>query len=111
MGVPVSQKLAKVLSSKAFSDMYQFKNGIKGSGPLGFQASVLDLKLDQSYVPVCRVSIVEWKDQKSPTILENMDDINNKKSDGDISITLARPLSEDHIINCPIVEPDRSNKG
>ncbi|MFY9301624.1 MAG: hypothetical protein WAO91_10610 [Candidatus Nitrosotenuis sp.] len=111
MGVPVSQKLAKVLSSEAFSDMYQFKNGIKGPGPLGFQASVLDSRLDQSYVPVCRVSIVEWKDQKSPSILESIDDINNKKSDGDISVTLARPLSEDHVVNCPIVEPDRSNKG
>ncbi|MGI0004161.1 MAG: DUF7482 domain-containing protein, partial [Candidatus Nitrosotenuis sp.] len=34
MGVPVSQKLANVLSSSAFSEMYQFKNGIGGPGPL-----------------------------------------------------------------------------
>ncbi len=107
MGVPVSDKLANVLSSSAFSEMYQFKNGIKGSGQLGFQASVLDSKLDQSYIPVCRVSIVEWNDQKTPSILENIYDIDKAKSSGDIDVVLARPLSEDHLVNCPIVETDR----
>lgn len=109
MGVPVSEKLANVLSSSAFSEMYQFKNGIKGPGPLGFQASVLDSKLDQSYVPVCRVSIVEWKDQKTPSILENLEDINKAKSAGVIDVILARPLSEDHVMNCPVVELESNN--
>jgi hypothetical protein len=109
MGVPVSEKLANVLSSDAFSEMYQFKNGIKGPGPLGFQASVLDSKLDQSYVPVCRVSIVEWKDQKNPSILENLEDINKAKSAGDIDVILARPLSEDHVMNCPVIELESNN--
>jgi hypothetical protein len=104
MGVPVSEKLANVLSSSAFSEMYQFKNGIAGSGPLGFQASVLDSRLDQSYVPVCRVSLVEWNEQKNPLVLENVDDINKAKSAGDIDVILARPLSEDHVVNCPAVE-------
>ena len=105
MGVPVSQKLANVLSSSAFSDMYQFKNGIKGPGPLGFQASIMNSKLDQSYVPVCRVSLVEWKDQSDASVLESLADIDKKKSAGDIHVTLARPLSDDHVINCPIIEP------
>ncbi|MGQ0772085.1 MAG: DUF7482 domain-containing protein [Nitrososphaerota archaeon] len=105
MGVPVSQKLANVLSSSAFSDMYQFKNGIKGPGPLGFQASIINSKLDQNHVPVCRVSIVEWKNQSDASILESITDIDKKKSAGDIHVTLARPLSDDHVINCPIVEP------
>ncbi|MGI0004652.1 MAG: DUF7482 domain-containing protein, partial [Candidatus Nitrosotenuis sp.] len=73
-------------------------------GPRGFQASVLNTKLDQGYVPVCRVSIVEWKDQKTPSILENIADIEKLKSAGDIDITLARPLSEDHVMNCPVIE-------
>lgn len=105
MGVPVSPKLANVLSSTAFADMYQFKNGFKGSGQLGFQASVITSKLDESYVPICRVSIVEWKETSSATILETVSDIDNKKSDGSIFVTLARPLSNDHVINCPLVEP------
>ncbi len=106
MGVPVSEKLANVLSSSAFSEMYQFKNGVKGPGPLGFQASVLDSNLDKSYVPVCRISIVEWNDKKTPSILENMDDINKARSSGDIDVVLARPLSEDHVVNCPVIQPN-----
>jgi hypothetical protein len=109
MGVPASAKLANVLSSNAFSDMYQFKNGVAGPGPLGFQASVLDSKLDQSYVPICRVSIVEWNGQKAPLILESVNDINKAKSSGDIDVVLARPLSEDHVVNCPVIE--KPNKG
>lgn len=111
LGVPGVPKLAKTLDANVFSEMYQFKNGIKGSGPLGFQSSVIGSKLDQNYIPVCRVSIVEWKDQSESVILENIDDINKKQSDGKIRVQLARPLSEDHLINCPIIELPKSNKG
>jgi hypothetical protein len=111
LGVPVASKLAKTLPSNVFSDMYQFKNGIKGSGPLGFQQSVINSKFDQSYIPVCRVSIAEWKDQGESAILETVADINKKQSDGQIRVQLARPLSEDHVINCPIIELPKFNKG
>ncbi len=105
MGVPASPKLANVLSGVAFSDMYQFKNGFKGSGQLGFQASIISSKLDESYVPICRVSIVEWKESASAFILQTVSDINKKKSAGDVFVTLARPLSNDHVVNCPLIEP------
>jgi hypothetical protein len=104
MGVPASDKLAGVLSTGTFSDMYQFKNGIKGSGQLGFQASILNSKLDSSYVPVCRVSVVGWNAQKTPSILENIDDIDKAKLSGDIDVVLARPLSRDHLVNCPVIQ-------
>jgi hypothetical protein len=104
IGVPVSSKLANVLSSAAFSDMYQFKNGLKGSGPLGFQQNVLSTKLDESYVPICRVSIVEWKSESTASILETISDIDKKKSDGVIYVSLARPLSNDYMVNCPLIE-------
>jgi hypothetical protein len=105
MGVPTSSKLANVLSSTAFVDMYQFKNGFEGPGQLGFQASLIASKLDESYTPICRVSIVEWKDASTASVLETVSDINNKKSDGSIFVTLARPLSNDHVVNCPLIEP------
>lgn len=111
MKVPTSGKLVKIASSSVLSEMYQFKNGIKGTGPLGFQPSILGAKLDESYVPICRVSIVEWKDEKSAMVLETISDIESKKSDGSIFVTLARPLSEDHIMNCPIIEFPKTNKG
>lgn len=110
MNIPTSARLAKAASSNMISDMYQFKNGVKGAGPLGFQPSILSSKLDEGYVPICRVSIVEWKDN-SATILQTIPDIESKKAEGSIFVTLARPLSEDHVINCPIIESPKSNKG
>ncbi|MEW6044322.1 MAG: hypothetical protein AB1608_08660 [Thermoproteota archaeon] len=111
LGVPVASKLANTLSANVFSDMYQFKNGIKGAGPLGFQQSVISSKLDQNYIPICRVSVAEWKDQGESVILESLSDINKKQSDGQIRVQLARPLSEDHVINCPIIELPQADKG
>lgn len=103
MGVPASPKLANALTSKILSDTYQFKNGIRGPGALGFQQSVMSNVGDEMYVPVCRVYIAEWKDPKSAAILETLRDINDKKSDGSLYVTLARPLSSDYVMNCPVV--------
>jgi hypothetical protein len=111
LGVPVTPKLTNTLSANVFSDMYQFKNGVKGAGPLGFQQSILSSKLDTNYIPVCRVSIVEWKDQGEATVLETVNDISKKQSEGKIRVQLARPLSEDHVVNCPVIELPKSNKG
>jgi hypothetical protein len=60
---------------------------------------------------VCRVSIVEWKDQGEATVLETVNDISKKQSEGKIRVQLARPLSEDHVVNCPVIELPKSNKG
>ena len=111
MKVPTSAKLAKIATSSTISEMYQFKDGIKGAGPLGFQPSVLSSALDERYLPICRVSIIEWKDPKSAIPLQTISDIETKKADGSIFVTLARPLSEDHIVNCPIIESPKTNKG
>lgn len=103
IGVPVASKLANALEAQVFSEMYQFKNGIKGTGQLGFQQNVIGVKDDSSYVPLCRVSVVEWKDSKSSFILQTVADINKKKSEGSVFVTLARPLSNDYVLNCPLV--------
>lgn len=111
MKVPVSGKLAKIATSNVISEMYQFKNGVKGAGTLGYQPGVLSSALDERYIPVCRISIVEWKDAKSAIPLQTISDIESKRSDGSVFVTLARPQSEDHIVNCPIIESPKSNKG
>lgn len=103
IGVPSVPRLSNALAANVFADMYQFKNGIKGTGPLGFQQSVINVRDDQGYVPLCRVYVVEWKDPKTASILETVSDINSKKADGSVHVTLARPLSEDYVVNCPIV--------
>lgn len=105
LGVPDTPKLANVLSNSVVSEMYQFKNGVKGPGPLGYQASVLSSTLEEGrYIPVCRVSIVEWNDPTYAGILETVSDINSKKSEKKITVQLARPFSNDHIVNCPLIE-------
>jgi hypothetical protein len=105
LGVPNVPKLAGALSSSTVSEMYQFKNGVRGPGPFGYQASILSSTLeDGSYIPVCRVSIVEWNDPIYAGILETVSDINNKKSEKMITVQLARPLSSDHIVSCPLIE-------
>lgn len=105
LGVSDSPKLANMLSNSIVSEMYQFKNGIKGPGPLGYQASILSSTLEEgNYVPVCRVSIVEWNDPTYAGILETISDIISKKSEKKITVQLARPFSSDHVVNCPIIE-------
>lgn len=111
MGVNTAPKLANVLSSGTFVEMYEFKNGIKGSGPLGFQPSIIDTKFDHSYVPLCRVSTIEWTNPSDSVILQNIDDIKKMESKGKILVKLARPLSEDNILNCPVMEMPSANKG
>jgi hypothetical protein len=106
MGVVNAPKLAKTLTSPAAVDLYQFANGLKGSGPLGFQAGVASAALgDDNYSPLWRISIVTWKEPLKATLLETASDINSKKSSGDITIELARPMNSDHIVNCPFVDP------
>ena len=46
----------------SISNIYAFKNGIKGSGPLRFQPNVADSQPgDNQYSPLWRINIVEWK--------------------------------------------------
>lgn len=105
LGVSDAPKLANVLSNSIVSEMYQFKNGVKGPGPLGYQASILSSTLEEgNYIPICRVSIVEWNDPTYAGILETVSDVSNKKSEKMVTVQLARPLSNDHIVNCPLIE-------
>jgi len=106
MGVTNAPRLAKTITSPAAVDLYQFINGLKGSGPLGFQAGIASAALgDDNYSPLWRISMITWKEPLKATLLETISDINSKKSSGDITVELARPMNSDHIVNCPFVDP------
>jgi len=111
MKLPFAGALSNAATSSLISDMYQFKNGIRGSGSLGFQPNVISTALDERYMPVCRVFVVEWKNDQNAIQLESISDIESKSSEGGVFVTLARPLSEDHIVDCIVVESPKSNKG
>jgi hypothetical protein len=91
-------------------DIYHFANGIKGGGPSGFQEGISSAQPgDSSYSPICKVSMITWKDPQSATILENMDDINSAQSSGTITIQPATIYSNNYLIDCPIVMISKSN--
>lgn len=106
MGVIDSPKLAKSISSPAAVDLYQFTNGIRGTGPLGFQPGIASAALgDDNYSPLWRINLVTWNESVRASVLETIEDINAKKSDGDVTVELAKPMDSDHVVNCPFIDP------
>ncbi|MGY5151272.1 MAG: DUF7482 domain-containing protein [Candidatus Nitrosopumilus sp. bin_6a] len=106
MGVVSSPKSANLIAHSGAVDLFQFKNGIIGSGPLGFQAGIAGASLDdENYSPMWRIYLVEWNDPNSAKILETKSDIDSFRADGLISVTIARPTNSDHIVNCPFIDP------
>ncbi|KAF6248091.1 hypothetical protein C6990_01235 [Nitrosopumilus sp. b3] len=106
MGVVSSPSSANLIAHSGAVDLFQFKNGIKGSGPLGFQAGIAGASLDdKNYSPMWRIYLVEWNNPESAKILETKSDIDAFRADGLLSVSIARPLNSDHIVNCPFIDP------
>ena len=99
--VPAEEKLA---STPVTIDLFQFMNGINGSGPMGFQAGIGAANTDDaSYSPIWRISFIEWKDPSKARVLETVNDIAAMAQAGMISITPA--MNGTHVVNCPFFEP------
>ena len=106
MGVAYSPTAAQLLVNSAAVDLYQFKNGIAGTGPLGFQPGIASGALgDVNYSPMWRIFFVEWNDPAQAELLETVADINAYVEAGLINISIARPMDSDHIVNCPFIDP------
>jgi hypothetical protein len=106
MGVASSSILANLTIHSSAVDFFQFKNGIKGSGPLGFQPAIFGASLDDSnYSPIWRIHLVEWNDAESAKILETRADIDAFHVDNMLSVSIARPTSSYHVINSPLIDP------
>jgi len=106
MGVVSSPSSANLIAHSGAVDLFQFKNGIKGSGPLGFQPGIAGAALgDTNYSPMWRIYLVEWNDTESAKILETKSDIDSFRADDLISVSIARPTNSDHIVNCPFIDP------
>jgi len=106
MGVVSSPSSANLIANSGAVDLFQFKNGIIGSGPLGFQPGIAGASLgDANYSPMWRIYLVEWNDVKSAKILETRSDIDSFHADDMLSVSIARPTNSDHIVNCPFIDP------
>ena len=101
-GFPVNYDANLTKISQGIGNLWIFKNGIKGPGFMGFQASVVDsIPGDPGYTPLWKVSIVEWKMNSgvTPTILGSDDAIAAAQTKDQITIT---PTNV--VVNCPILQ-------
>ncbi|MCH9657261.1 hypothetical protein K0U27_00970 [archaeon] len=106
MGVVSSPTSASLIANSAAVDLYQFKNGLTGTGPLGFQPGIAaGAPGDANYSPMWRIFMIGWDDPQNAQLLETVDDINAYKEAGLIDIGIARPMDSDHIVNCPFIDP------
>jgi hypothetical protein len=84
----------------ALAQIYAFENGIKGSGPLGFQPSVADSQPgDINYSPLWAVNIVKWNDGITPRELKSQVEIITAQTNGELTVT-----PSGFVVNCPFVQ-------
>ena len=106
MGVVDAPTSANLIANSAAVDLFQFGNGIKGSGPMGFQPGIAaSAPGDENYSPMWRIFMIGWKDPENASLLETRGDIDFYKSEDLIDVGLARPMDSDHIVNCPFIDP------
>ncbi|MFB5646539.1 MAG: hypothetical protein ACE5RO_00160, partial [Candidatus Nitrosomaritimum yanchengensis] len=95
-----------LIANSAAVDLFQFKNGIKGSGPMGFQPGIAAAAPgDEIYSPIWRIYNVEWNDPENAKILETRFDIDSFSEDDLLTVSIARPMNSDHLVNCPFIDP------
>ena len=106
MGVPFAPRSENLITNSSTVDLFQFQNGIKGSGSLGFQAGIATAIPDhENYSPISRTYIIEWNNPENAKILETISDINSFKANDLISVSLAHPMNSHYIMNNPFVDP------
>jgi hypothetical protein len=90
--------LAKV-SDEALANVYVFSNGLKGMGPLGFQADVFDNPPGtDGYSPLRRLNVVSWVDPAKETMFTSVGEILAAQDAG--QVTIAQPGV---VVNMPFV--------
>jgi hypothetical protein len=95
--------LLSTLESSART-LYYFTNGFQSTGPFGYQEGISDSQPgDSAYSPICKISIISWKDPQNAKILENKNDIDNEVSSGNITVQDALVFNKNYILDCPIM--------
>jgi hypothetical protein len=104
MGVPFVAADENLVGTPVSVDLFQFTNGINGTGPMGFQAGIGAANPDDpsKYSPMWKIGFIEWKDPSQARVLENQNDINMMLQRG--LITLMPAMEGRHIVNCPFFD-------
>jgi hypothetical protein len=104
MGVPFVEKDSQLVGKVAV-DLFQFTNGINGSGPMGFQAGIGAANpTDENYSPMWFIQFIEWKDPSQARVLQTLSDIATTQSLGAIEVTPA--MDGKHVVNCPFFDEE-----
>lgn len=85
--------------------MFQFSNGIQGTGPLGFQPAVLSVSAGDRYSPLWKVYLAEWHDPDVAPVLETQPDIDAFADSEQLTVVAAKPTNSVYIVNGPLVDP------
>jgi len=99
MGVLFVPRTHKMIGTPAGQYLFQFTNGLKGSGPRGFQPGIgVSRPGDANYSPFWHIIAVTWKNPEKALLLETLDDLSA------LSDLLKRePMMGGFIVNCPFV--------
>jgi hypothetical protein len=100
LGVVFVNKTGSTLKSGSSSDLYVFTNGLKGNGPMGYQASIASTNAgDEAYSPLWRIQTVTWKDPAQSQLLTSLEEITEHAKQGHLNTEIAGV-----VVNCPFVE-------
>jgi hypothetical protein len=96
--VLVVSSLAQIPDS-LLAEVYVFSNGLKGAGPLKFQADVFDKPAGKpGYTPLRRLNVVSWTDTTKATLLKSVSDLVTAQTSGLITIE-----KKSIVINMPFI--------
>lgn len=102
LGVIHVEKIGKTLVSSAASDLYVFTNGITGTGPAGFQASIGSTDIgDEFYSPFWRIQTATWAEPESAPFLTTTAEITEAAGNEELTTALGG-----FIVNCPFIAVD-----
>lgn len=100
LGVVYVEKTGSTLFTSASSDLWVFTNGIPGTGPMGFQASIAGSNVgDDAYSPLWRILAATWKDAGQAKFLMTAQSISLAAEQGQLATDIAGV-----VVNCPFVE-------
>jgi hypothetical protein len=89
----------KEVPQSSLADVYVFNNGVKGSGPFGFQPDVFSsVPSDRNYSPLRAVNLVTWKEGVPARELKSLNEIKDAEAKGELALS-----SSGFVVNMPIV--------
>lgn len=105
-GTADARGMQNYTATDAVADLHYFRGGLAGDGALGSQPSVAGaVPGDEGYSPLWRVHVVEWADDAEAAVVETRADIDHLVGTGEVTVSAARPLNLDLVVNAPIVDP------